>query len=214
MKRAVIFANGNLSDLQKAKKNITKEDFFICADGAVSYIFKLGFSPDLVIGDFDSISKKDLEQIKQKKIQRLKYPRKKNETDFELAVNEALEKGFEEILIFGFMGDRLDHLTANILFLARIKKDNKKINLKIIEGKKEMYVIDRKLVLKGKKGDLVSIIPLIGNTEGISTKGLEYKLLNESLNLGFTRGVSNVMKDPFAKIYLKKGIVLIVHFAS
>lgn len=219
MKRAVIFVNGNLSDLSRAKKIITKEDYLIATDGGVRYILKLGLIPHVVIGDFDSISqplqkkmiKMRKERFKPFPTTLIKYPVKKDKTDFELAIDYCLEKKFNEIIILGILGDRIDHLIANILLLAKIQTENKSIKIKIIEGNKEIYILDKKIIINGQIGDEVSIIPINNKLERITTDGLAYQLKNEVLFFGSTRGVSNVLNKVSAKITLDNGVALVVH---
>lgn len=208
--RAVIFSNGNLSKCGNLKTIIRKNDFIIAADGAAAIVFKLGLIPHLVIGDFDSVDQKTRMRLEEKKMEMVTYPTRKDKTDFELAIDTALHRGFSEIIIFGLWGDRIDHLLANINLLAKIKKEQ--INLKIIEEDREIYILNNKLTIEGNPGDLVSIIPLAGDAEGIVTSGLDYPLHSETLPFGTTRGVSNVMKEKKATIILKKGKALVVHY--
>lgn len=215
MKRAVIFVNGNLSDLSRAKKIITKEDFLIAADGGVKHILKLGLVPQTIIGDFDSTPKNILKNIGRTRrsapTKIIKYPTKKDETDFELAIDYCLEKKFNEIIIFGILGDRIDHLLANILLLAKIQTKNPKTKIKVIEGKKEIYILNKEIIINGQIGDELSIIPVSGKLEGIVTEGLYYRLIDDTLSFGSTRGVSNVMNKTSVKITVVDGTALIIH---
>ena len=195
MKRAVIFANGNLSDLSQAKNIITNEDCLIAADGGVKHVLKLGLVPQVVIGDFDSTPKNIFKKIGRTRrsapTKIIKYPRKKDKTDFELAIDFVLERKFQAIIIFGIFGDRIDHFLANIFLLAKIQTENKSIKVKIIEGKKEIYILNKEIIINGQIGDEVSIIPVSEKLYGIITDGLEYRLNNETLLFGSTRGISN-----------------------
>jgi thiamine pyrophosphokinase len=218
MKRAVIFANGNLSDFSLAKKIITREDYLIAADGGVKRVLKLGLIPNAVIGDFDStplsLQKKLIKMCKGLINQTptlIKYPVKKDKTDFELAVDLALEKKCQEIIIFGIFGDRIDHFIANIFLLAKIQTENKSIKIKIVEADKEIYILDKKIVINGRIGDEVSLIPISKKLKGVVTDGLEYQLDNEPLFFGSTRGVSNVLNKTSAKIEVADGIALVVY---
>jgi len=208
MTRAIIFANGNLSDLSHAKKIINKEDCLIAADGAVKHILKLKLIPKIIIGDLDSTP---LSLQKELKVQFIKYPRKKDKTDFELAVDYCLENKFQEIIIFGVLGDRIDHLMANIFLLAKIQTENPTIKIKVIEGKKEIFILNKEIVINGKIGDEISIIPVGEKLEDILTDGLEYQLDNESLLFGSTRGISNVMNKKLVKIKASAGNAMIEH---
>ncbi|MFA6081380.1 MAG: thiamine diphosphokinase [Patescibacteria group bacterium] len=218
MKRAIIFVNGNLSDLGQAKKIINKEDCLIAADGGVKRILELELTPHIVIGDFDSISNslyKKLTKIckEQKSLfpTMIKYPRKKDKTDFELAIDYCLKNKFKKIIIFGILGDRIDHMMANIFLIAKIQTQNPKIQIKIIEGSKEIFILNKEIVILGKIGDEVSIIPISEKIKGIVTDGLEYQLKNDSLLFGSTRGVSNVMNKAKIKINVSEGIAVVEH---
>ncbi len=211
MKRAVVFANGNLSDLSRAKNIITKEDYLIAADGGVKHILKLGLIPHAVIGDFDSIPMSLQKKLEKSKIEWIKYPTKKDKTDFELAINFALEKKCHQIIIFGILGDRIDHFIANIFLLAKIQIENKSIKIKVFEGNKEIYILNKEIIINGQIGDEVSIIPVSEKLEGVVSDGLEYQLKNESLSFGSTKGVSNILNKTSAKITVANGIALVVH---
>lgn len=204
--RAIIFINGNLSDLSQAKKNIKKTDFLIAVDGGANQIEKIGLTPNLVIGDMDSINQKLLEKYKS-----IKYPHKKDKTDFELAINYCLEKKFNEIIIFGILGDRIDHLLANIFLIAKLQVTSSRLQIKIIEGKKEIFVVNKEMTIHGKIGDEISIIPVSEKLEGVTTEGLYYRLIDETLLFGTTRGVSNVMSKTSASVFVKKGLAFIEH---
>jgi len=215
--RAIIFVNGNLSDLSRAKNIITKDDCLIAADGGVKHILKLGLTPKIIVGDMDSTPL--LLQKKLTKICReqaclfptiIKYPTKKNKTDFKLVIDYVIEKKFKEIVIFGILGDRIDHLMANIFLLVKIQTENKSIKIKVVEGKKEIYILNKKIVVSGHIGDELSIIPVSEKLEGIITDGLEYQLNNETLIFGSTRGISNILDKTLVKINVKEGIALIV----
>lgn len=211
MKRAVIFINGNLSDLKQAKKIITKNDFLICADGGVKHAMKLGLTPQTIIGDFDSITPTMQKKLVKIDIGLIKHPKKKDETDFELAIQLALKMKFTDILIFGILGDRIDHFLANIFLIAKTQSVNRRIKIKIIEGDKEIFILNKKVEINGKIGDEVSIIPVSDKLENIMTDGLEYKLKNENLLFGTTRGISNVMTKTSVKITAANGLAVIEH---
>lgn len=212
MKRAVIFVNGNLSNFSQAKNIITYQDTLIAVDGGVRHILKLGLTPHVVIGDLDSISSDLLGQSRLSPTTTLiKYPHKKDKTDFELAVNFALGKKYNQIIIFGILGDRVDHFLANIFLLTKIQIENRTIKIKIIDGKKEIYILNKEIIIDANIGDEISIIPVSAQLQGVTTDGLEYRLNNETLFFGTTRGISNVMNKKTAKITTTKGVALVEH---
>ena len=85
MKRAVLFFNGNLSDIKKAKSYINANDVIICADGAAEFALQLQIVPQVIIGDFDSLPKSAQTKLRNYPIKWIRFPREKDETDSELA---------------------------------------------------------------------------------------------------------------------------------
>ncbi len=209
MKRVVIFSNGDLADVSRIKEMIKPNDFIIAANGGSKHCKTLGIVPDLVIGDLDSLGKKLKQEWERKNVAMISYPADKDFTDTELAFKYAIKKGYTEIVLAGFLGKRVDHVISNLLMMADLI--DKVSKLMIIEGQQEIYVIKDRLEIKGKKGDLVSLIPLLKDCQGVMTKGLKYQLQGSNLKFGKSRGVSNVMLGKKAEIRVKKGKLLVVY---
>lgn len=209
MKRAVIFLNGDLSDLSQVKNYLKPDDFIICTDGGARHALEFNLKPNALIGDFDSLSSDLQKKFQNKNIEWLKFNIEKDESDSELTFNYIIEKGFAAVLIFGSFGTRLDHLLSNIFFLPKLAEKN--IDVTIIEGKKEIKIVKDFIELKGEIGDLVSLIPLQTDAKKITTTGLQYKLTNEDLLFGYSRGISNIMQEKAASITFKSGTLLIIH---
>lgn len=208
MKRAIIFLHGDKPKKALVKKNILPSDYIICADGGADYPIEFGFVPHVVIGDEDSITHSLKKKLKQHKVKWVKYPRVKDESDSELAILHAIEKGYKHILLFGVFGNRVDHFLANIFFLSELAKD---IKWKIIQDDQEIYIVKDVLRLRGSKGDYLSLIPLKGDVLDITTKGLKFVLEKETLIYSKTRGVSNEFILNKAEVVIKKGQLLAVH---
>lgn len=196
MKRAVIFINGELGDVSRLR--LKKSDLLIGVDGGTKHIYKLGLKPDMVIGDLDSI------KAIPKDIPVLKFSIDKDKTDTELVLQYCQKIKAKEVIVVGLLGRRLDHLIANLMSLS-------KYNFKIIEGNQEIFFCRDKLNISGKKNDLISLIPLSGDCQGVTTVGLKWNLQVRNLQVGSSRGVSNVMLGKSAQISLKTGCLLVIH---
>lgn len=208
MKKAVIFLNGDKTDVSRAKKLIDKNTLVIGCDGGTQHAINLGLTPHVILGDMDSISGKLKKELEDKKVKLIQFPTKKDNTDAELTLMYAIKQGCNEIILTGILGTRIDHLLTTIHMLANPKFKN--IQICIIEGDQEMHVVRKKIKLTGKKGDIISLIPLNGDAIGITTKNLAYSLQSEILLSYNTRGVSNIMTKNVAEISLKKGVLLII----
>lgn len=209
MKRAIIFYNGDLSNVENAKQYIKSTDYIICADGGARHALELGLNPNIILGDFDSLAHEIQESLKGKQIEWIAYDREKDETDSELALSHAIEKGYTTILLFGVFGTRLDHMLTNIFALDYLSKLHTDIT--IIEGNQEIRIITDHIKLHGKAGDLVSLLPLKGIAKKVTTQNLQYPLTNEDLLFGYSRGISNVFTKPTAEIFVKEGTLLVIH---
>lgn len=198
MNRAVIIGNGDVKDYRYLKEKIHDTDFIICADGGYNHASAMGIKPNVLLGDFDSAE--DYEKV----ADRIEYPKRKDFTDGELAVMYAVEHGYNDVVLIAMTGDRLDHTIADILLLTKCK------NGVLIDDNNEIYLLRDEIEISGRKGQTVSIIPINGNVQGISTTGLEYPLCDETLYFASSRGISNVMLDEKCKISIKKGMALVI----
>ena len=99
MKRIIIFANGELPDLEKARSLLQSDDYTICADGGTRHALALGVTPDLIIGDMDSVEKGQLQKLQDAEVSMELFPHDKNETDLELAIQRAVEMNPAQVII-------------------------------------------------------------------------------------------------------------------
>lgn len=205
--KVAIVAHGQILDINYLKKNLLFFDKIVCADGGYDYVIQAGFSPDILIGDLDSINADMLKSIN-KNIKIIKYPTEKDYTDTQLSINYAIENGADEIVIFGAIGNRLDHTIANILLLIELL--NKGVKASIKNENNEVYIINKSIELKGQKDDLVSLIPIGAQVTGIYTQGLKYALCGSNIPLGNPLGISNVFLNQKVSIEIESGYLMVI----
>ncbi len=203
---AVIVANGEMQAHARLRDIWQRADLRIAADGGArnARLF-LERAPHIIIGDMDSVDDETRGWLKQNASEIIQHPRAKDETDLELALQLAQERGADEITILGAQGGRVDHFLANVMLLTQSP------NLKIVDSASEIWIGQGNDAIHGKKGDTVSLVPLDKTVEGITTKGLEYPLHDETLERGSTRGISNVMLSERATVIWDYGTLLLVH---
>ena len=216
MKNCLIVSNGEIKDFSEIKNDLENyygfdnNTFVISADGAVSLCKKMGICPDIIIGDMDSSASYDIEHFASIKdsMKVIEFPADKNESDTQLAIDYAVQKGCRQIVIIGALGKRIDHSLANIFNL--FSENYKEIDLKIIDGDFEISVLRKTSVISGRKGKKLSIFSITPYTFFNKTEGLKYKLENEKLLFSPIRGLSNIFTEDRALIDFSEGILLIV----
>lgn len=203
---AVIVANGELASGARLQALWENADLRIAADGGArnARLF-LGRAPGTIIGDMDSLDDETRAWLEKNKTEFLRHPPAKNETDLDLALRLAETRGAREITILGALGGRPDQFLANVLLLT------KKPGVRIQDLSAEMWVGRNNEEIKGAKGDIVSLIPLDAEVQGITTHTLEYPLRGDTLERGSTRGISNVMLSEQAQVVWTRGMLLLVH---
>ena len=138
----------------------------------------------------------------------VRHPVAKDATDLELALDEALGLRPDRILVLAGDSGRLDHLLATLLILGSRRYADVLVDAEI--GAARVHVIRGERELAGKPGELVSLLALHGAAEGVTTEGLRYPLVRETLWPGSTRGVSNVFVSDTARVTLQEGVVLAI----
>lgn len=209
MHRILIFANGILSDLNKARLIVESDDLILCADGGTRHALALGLWPTVIIGDLDSLSVDERQKIEKAGAEIELYPHDKNETDLELALNYALEQKPSSIVIVAALGNRLDQTLGNLALLSDPRLAA--LDVRLDDGVEEAFFCRGQASVEGGRGDLVSLIPWGGAVEGVRIEGLKWPLHAETLYPEKTRGISNEMLGDAAEISITSGLLLIVH---
>ena len=209
MQRIIILANGELPDTHKAQSLLHKDDYIICADGGTRHALTLGVRPDLIIGDMDSTEKGILQKFREESVNVELYPRDKNETDLELAINRAIELNPKQIVIMAALGGRLDQTLANIALLTDPRLST--FDVRLDDGLEETFLCRDQAEVHGRSGDIVSLLPWQGEVSETQTTNLKWVLHKETLYPDKTRGISNEMMDDTASISIRSGLLLIVH---
>ena len=208
-KRAVIFANGKMVDWNTASDLIHADDLLIAADGGAKVARKLGFTPQVLIGDLDSLPAREVKRLEDGGTRVIRHPVEKDETDLELALDFALGEGVGEILILAPFGGRLDQTLGNLSLLNR--DDLSGVQVRMDDGRDELTLIHSKATIHGVAGDIISLIPLGGEAGGVTTRGLQFPLENETLYPQKTRGISNRMTGGSAGVSLGTGALISLH---
>ncbi len=203
-----IFLNGDFYMDKSPFQFPSAGGFNIAVDGGIRHLRESNLIPDILIGDLDSVSEQDLAWCKNLQIEIHQYPKEKDQTDFELALDYALKKNGDKIIVFGALGGRIDHTLANIGLLGN--PDYADRDIRIFSNNEDIYFLHSPTTIKGNIGDIISLIPWGGPVLGVTTIGLQYPLSDEDLLPDRSRGISNVMSSNEAIIQFKKGNLLCV----
>ncbi len=179
-------------------------DIVICADGGYSNAKELGVHINVLVGDFDSLGAipQDVDEI-------VRVPERKNETDVQLAVRAAIERGADDIVIVGSTDGRLDH-TLSLLYILEDLWD-KKIPAHIVNGKNRVrYIRDNGTIIVRSKYKYFSVISLDKKAKGVTIEGGEYPLTKKDIDRGFQYAVSNEITKNAAMISVKKGAIYVI----
>jgi len=204
--RALVALNGKIAHIEKLKSILSELsfDYIVGVDGGTHYLETLGYSPNVLIGDFDSTNL-EAHKIKWPNVKVLKFNTEKDMTDAELAFSYIADKGFSEIIVIGAFGGRLDHLLGNIFLLERYP------NIMLLgpfnRAKLLVGPTDREIV---KRNGFLSLIPVSDIVEGVTLKGFKYPLDDVTLRRGSTWGISNEIVSECAHIFIRQGKVLAI----
>jgi thiamine pyrophosphokinase len=208
-RRTVIFANGSLAHPDEARKLLEPDDRIICADGGTRYALSLGITPDLVLGDLDSLTEADQRRLIDGAVVVRRHPRDKDETDLELALDQALRDGTSAILIIAALGKRLDQVLGNISLMSDPRLSN--ANCRMDDGLEEVLFCRSACTIHGTRGDIVSLIPWGNSVKGVRTDGLRWALSGDTLHVHKSRGISNEMLSTSASVQVENGVLLVIH---
>ena len=204
----LILANGDWTDETRLRSVFAHASYTIATDGAWTKAQRLGLHVDTVIGDLDSLTPDEAARA-EATTQVLSYPTEKDWTDLELAIDLALTMSPKCIVIYGALGDRLDHSLTAVFLLEKVAVRG--VPIELISGYETAWFVPDELVLSDvQAGDRVSLLP-ISDEAVVSTDGLRYALRDEVLARAASRGVSNVVESVPVRISVQSGQLLVIH---
>ena len=183
--------------------SVPRDALVICADGGLAAAQRFGVTPDLIVGDFDTLGA--VPQGNNVVV----HPVEKDETDSFLALRLGLERGCSRFLFYGCLGGRLDHTLANIQHLQYLAERGAE---GVLIGAHETLTVVKNGSLRfpADRTGGVSVFSLSDKSEGVSIEGLYYEAKNVTLTNGFPLGVSNRFVGREAEISVKNGVLLVV----
>ena len=181
---------------------VASDDFIIAADGGFVHTQKLGITPDIILGDFDSLGyTPDRANV---------FPVEKDDTDAMLAVRRGLQLGYRKFVLYGSLdGPRLDHTVANFQTLQFLA-DRDAAGYLVGSGQLVTVVKNGSLTFPAGMEGTISVFCMGKDAEGVTLEGLYYPLENGTLTAGFPLGVSNHFTGTEAAITVRNGSLLVV----
>jgi thiamine pyrophosphokinase len=208
--RAVIVAGSTLDSPLDAR-TLAAADLLVAADAGAQALLDLGLSPHLVVGDMDSVRVETLAALRRSGVEVVQLRPDKDETDLEVALQLAVERGAGAITVFGALGGpRLDHLLASVLLLTAPYLRGRDVRL--VDGRHRMFLAHRDVAFEGAPGNLVTLLPLTSVVLDVWTEGLRYRLRGEPLRQSAARGVSNEFEGVAARVRHAVGELLVIHY--
>lgn len=206
MRRCVIIGGASIGDYGTVSAKLRQDDYMIYCDCGLRHMDGLGAEPDLIVGDFDSYSNPEFDT------ETIVLPCEKDDTDTVFAVKEALRRGFEDFLLIGVVGERLDHTLGNVSILLMLDSEGKVGT--IIDDYSEMEIVsDRseKPCIIDDSYVYFSLINISGTARGVTIRGAKYPLENAEITCEYQYGVSNeVLPGCTAEVTVGEGRLLLV----
>lgn len=197
-----IFAGGVISDLSFIE--IHKGDMLICADSGYKYAAELGVIPDIIVGDFDSYLGKLPEDIELHR----SIP-EKDDTDTLLALKLAIERGADNVRIYGCFGGRIDHTLANIQTLKYACDHGCNAELCDSDNIIMLQETGVREYLR-KEGWYFSFFSYSEKLHIAEFSGVKYPLCDAEITNAFPIGVSNEIIAEKAVLRIEKGTALVI----
>lgn len=207
MKRCVIIGGAPINNYEYIKKNLRSDDFFIFCDSGLKHLQKLNVKPSVIVGDFDSFENPNMDVLT------ITLPKEKDDTDTMYGVKYALEQGFNDFLLLGVVGSRLDHTLGNITILWYLER--KGATALIIDDYSEIEIIKNTTKYITNKFKYFSLLNLGGSVSQVSIENAKYDLNKAQITNYYPIGVSNeVINDRFAKVEVFEGTLLLIKIFS
>ena len=202
-RRCVIVGGAGIRSYQAVWEYLNPDDFNVFCDSGLCHQEGLGIEPHLIVGDFDSHENPRLD------VETIVLPREKDDTDTVFAVKEAVKRGFDDFLLLGAVGGRLDHTLGNVSILLMLHSLGKRALL--VDDYSEMEIVSKLPVFVDDSFTFFSLLNISGTAGGITVEGAKYPLRDAEIPCTYQYGISNeVLPGHQARISVEKGERLLV----
>ncbi|WP_399628243.1 thiamine diphosphokinase [Sporosarcina sp. SG10008] len=212
MKYAVVCAGGPDSEIADLTEFHYKDTVFIGADRGALHLLQRGIVPLEAVGDFDSVSKSEYDEIAAAVRIIGRFRSEKNETDTELAVDRALSYGPECVILTGVTGGRLDHMESALHLLYRLQIAHNDTSFSIRNGTNELFILTpgSYQVTSDDRFKYISFFSFNGVVSGLTLTGFKFEMVDATLETGMTLFTSNELAEEVCTISFHEGICLMV----
>ena len=203
MKRCVIVGGAGINNYDYIRSRLCADDYIVFCDSGLRHLEPLQVKPSLIVGDFDSHDNPYLD------VETIVLPCEKDDTDTVFAVKEAIKRGFDDFLLIGVVGARLDHTLGNVSILLYLDSFGKKGI--IIDDYSEMEIVSNEPAYIEDSYAFFSLLNVSGTAKGITIENAKYLLNNAEITCEYQYGVSNeVLPGKTAKVSILEGKLLLI----
>lgn len=203
MRRCVIIGGADIAQYSLIKAQLREDDYCIFCDSGLKHLASLGVAPGLIVGDFDSHANPHLP------VETIVLPCEKDDTDTMYAVREALKRGYEDFLLIGVIGARLDHTLGNVSILLYLDSLGK--HACILDDYSRMEIVSREPTYIEDSYAFFSLLNISGTAKGVTIENAKYPLTDGEITCEYQYAVSNeVLPGKVAKVTVKEGRLLLV----
>lgn len=207
IKTAIVIGSGSVDGVEGHLTAFQGSPVY-CADGGVDNALALGLEPNSVFGDFDSISEAARQWTIDEGIPILQFPVEKDKSDMELVWDHLLQEGYQEAIVLGATGTRLDHTLSNLLMLP--KYFEKGLQLTLLDGHNSIQPLGDQTKIRGDE-NYISLVPLTAEGLVVSLSGFQFPLNRENIPFGSSLGISNRVIGDEGTIQLHRGCGLLFY---
>ena len=197
-----LFGNGPKPTHPAVKKRLKLINTFFCVDGGADKLIEMGYKPDLILGDLDSIGNK-----KNKYSCDIIFLEDQTKNDLEKSIFWCIDQEIKELELFGFSNGRDDHHLANILIM---KDFSNRVKIKMYTNNSLLLFINKHSTFSSSPNQKISIFSFNQKTK-ITTTGLKYSLQNASL-ASASHGISNLATGTSFSIKPSDWILVLIHY--
>lgn len=190
------------------RRHLPLDAYVIAADSGYAHAIALGFVPNELVGDMDSITPVDLTDARDSNIHISQFPTDKDLTDTEIAIASATARQSTHITVVSGGGDRFDHVLGMVHSLASCAS-TVDATLFIGTARVSYATYTKEFQVSTGPGNIISLVP-IGGTTTVTTTGLQWELNNDTLQSFASRGVSNIATGESVSISVTDGLLAVI----